>query len=304
MYQDVAVIIPCLNEELGIRSVIHDLRTFLPGARIIVIDNGSVDDTRQIAIGLADLVLVENRKGKGFAAILGFDKCKSDVILLVDGDGTYSIADSPKIVELIRGGVDMVVTTRIHSDSAAYRKGHVIGNRFFSRLQQVTIGTDVNDVFSGFRGFSREFIASFVTETRGFELEANLNSHSAVIGASVENLESLYAPRVLGSTSNLNTYRDGMRILMSSLKQFLIWRPGAAFGTLGLATSLVSIGMALIPITEFFSTGKILHIPTLVVASSLGIISILIIFYALLITRIIAVQKENLRRDFRYLRMR
>jgi glycosyltransferase involved in cell wall biosynthesis len=304
MYQDVAVIIPCLNEELGIKSVIQDIRSFLPGAQVIVIDNGSIDSTRQIAGALADLVLDENRKGKGFAAIRGFDKCKCDVILMVDGDGTYSIADAPKIVELIRAGVDMVVTKRIHIDSTAYRKGHLVGNKFFSRLQQMTIGTEVVDVFSGFRGFSREFIASFVTETKGFELEANLNSHSAVIGATVENLESLYAPRALGSSSNLSTYRDGIRILVSSLKQFLIWKPGVSFGSLGLVSSLTSFGLALIPITEFLTTGKILHIPTLVVASSLGVISILIIFYALLVTRIIAVQRENLRRDFRYLRMR
>lgn len=304
MYQDVAVIIPCLNEELGIKSVIQDIRSFLPGAQVIVIDNGSIDSTRKIAGALADRVLDENRKGKGFAAIRGFDKCKSDVILMVDGDGTYSIADAPKIVELIRAGVDMVVTKRIHIDSAAYRKEHLVGNKFFSRLQQMTIGTEVVDVFSGFRGFSREFIASFVTETKGFELEANLNSHSAVIGATVENLESLYAPRALGSSSNLSTYRDGIRILVSSLKQFLIWKPGVSFGSLGLVSSLTSFGLALIPITEFLTTGKILHIPTLVVASSLGVISILIIFYALLVTRIIAVQRENLRRDFRYLRMR
>jgi glycosyltransferase involved in cell wall biosynthesis len=304
MYEDVTVVIPCLNEELAIGEVISQIRHFLPGAQILVIDNNSSDGTPEIANRLADLVLVEKRKGQGFAAILGFDHARSDVVLMVDGDGTYSISDAPEMVEFIRSGIDMVVSKRLHSDASAYRRGHVLGNRFFSSFQRVVIGTGVEDVFSGYRAFSRSFLASFVIETHGFELEANLNVHSVLIGAKVKNLESVYAARVEGSTSNLNTFRDGLRILMSNLRQFMIWKPGVAFGSLGLLSTVTSLGLFMIPFNEYLNTGKILHIPTLVVASSLGVISLLILFYALLVTRIIEVQKQNLKRDFRYLRIR
>lgn len=304
MYEDVTVVIPCLNEEVAIGIVISEFRKFLPGALIVVIDNNSTDKTYEIADELADLVLCEHRKGKGYAAILGFDHAKTDVVLMVDGDDTYCISDAPKIVEMIRAGIDMVVAKRIHSDVKAYRKGHILGNRLFSFFQKLVIGTEVEDVFSGYRGFSRGFLASFVVDTAGFELEANLNVHSALIGAKVKNLDSAYAARKEGSVSNLRTYQDGLKILISSIKQFVIWKPGVAFGFLGMLSTSSSIALFLIPFNEYVRTGKILHIPTLVVASSLGVVSLLILFYALLVTRIIEVQRQNLKRDFRYLKIR
>ena len=135
MYKDVTVVIPCLNEEVSIGKVIEDVRKYLPGAQIVVVDNDSTDTTYSIALELADIVLVEKRKGKGFAANLGFDHANSNVVIIVDGDATYSISDAPQIAEFIRTGIDMVVAKRIHSQSHAYRKGHLLGNKFFAQLQ-------------------------------------------------------------------------------------------------------------------------------------------------------------------------
>src|SRR6266702_7316955 len=114
----VAVVIPCLNEELTIGRVLDGFRTSLPGADLYVIDNNSSDKTRQVAAEHGAVVLRETRNGKGFAVRKAFREVESDIYLLVDGDDTYPAVDAGKMIQPILDGVaDVVVGTRLGSES-------------------------------------------------------------------------------------------------------------------------------------------------------------------------------------------
>lgn len=301
-FADTCVLIPCLNEGKTIGGVIREFRNELPGCQVLIIDNGSADNTVEESKINNALVVHELRRGKGYAVITGFDLICEEIILMVDGDGTYSARDARIMVEEVRNGFDMVVAIRKSMSDKSFRRLHKSGNYWFSKLQSKTLHVSVEDAFSGYRSFSKNFINSFVSRASGFEIEAALNVHAGMIGARVKNFTSGYLPRHEESNSKLRTYRDGGRILLSIFSYLIKWKPAAVFGAFGTFLLLFAAGLFSIPLIEYLDTGYILHIPTLVVATSVGIISILFLFYAFIAQKIIDFQIENMRRDYRYLR--
>jgi glycosyltransferase involved in cell wall biosynthesis len=134
-FQDTCVLIPCHNEEATIAEVIKQFRKTLPKSKIIVINNNSTDNTREIAKKSGALVIDEIKVGKGFAVRQGFKNAKRKIIVMVDGDLTYDPATAIRMVELVRSGADMVVAFRESFEKSTYRKGHVVGNYLFSKFQ-------------------------------------------------------------------------------------------------------------------------------------------------------------------------
>src|SRR5882724_6412446 len=126
----VAVLVPCFNEEASIATVVADFRSALPQAAIYVYDNNSTDRTAEVAGVAGALVRRETHQGKGNVVRRMFSDVDADVYVLVDGDATY---DAPSvramIARLVADRLDMVVAARVHQDAAAYRLGHVAGNR-------------------------------------------------------------------------------------------------------------------------------------------------------------------------------
>src|SRR5688500_15008181 len=115
----VAVVIPCLNEATTIGKVIDDFRGALPDARIIVIDNLSKDGTGELARAAGADVLVESRRGKGYALIRGFQASRdAEYVVVVDGDDTYPAEDASKLLAALQGGADMAIGTRLMSHEA------------------------------------------------------------------------------------------------------------------------------------------------------------------------------------------
>lgn len=301
-FVDTCVLIPCLNEAKTIGGVIKGFHSELPGCKILIVNNNSTDNTVEESKLNGAIVVNESRKGKGYAVITGFDLINEDIILMVDGDGTYNPRDSREMVQAIRSGSDMVVATRRSVSEESFRRLHKSGNYWFSKLQSKTLHVEVEDTFSGYRAFSKNFINSFISGASGFEIEAALNVHAGMIGARVKNIPSDYLPRHEESFSKLRTYSDGRRILMSIFSYLIKWKPARVFGTFGTFLMILAAGLFLVPLIEYLNTGYILHIPTLVVATSVGIISILFYFYAFIAQKIIDFQIENMRRDYKYLR--
>src|SRR6266540_6849602 len=113
----VAVIIPCLNEEATIASVLRGFRENLPAAALYVVDNNSVDATARIARELGAAVLRETRPGKGWAVRKAFKEVEADIYLLVDGDATYPPEDAGRMLQPIMDGVaDVVVGARLGAE--------------------------------------------------------------------------------------------------------------------------------------------------------------------------------------------
>jgi|LauGreSBDMM110SN_4_FD.fasta_scaffold08700_2 glycosyltransferase involved in cell wall biosynthesis len=279
LQNSVTFLIPCLNEELTIVKVITEIRSQLPTADILVIDNSSTDNTQIAAKNAGVRVIVEPRKGKGFATLAGLRGIDTDIVVILDGDLTYDLSTVKAFIDAISNGFDMVVGNRIATQASAYRPAHTWGNRAFSMFQQRILRVEVTDVFSGYRAMSRSFYKSIVFEAKGFEIETELNVYSAIINAQVLNIDSNYRPRPESSVSKLNTYRDGMKILGVTLKLFRIWRPSIFFGLTGSIIATVSLMIFYFPLSEYLQTGLVSKIPTLV-ASFIGILTGIIFFLA------------------------
>ena len=298
-YTDTSIIIPCFNEENTISKVVEQFKSQLPGVHILVVDNGSTDKTFSIAELTGARVLQELQQGKGFAVRRGFRECNSPVLLMVDGDLTYDPLVAGEMIENIRNGFDMVVANRNLSSTSAYRKGHKIGNRFFSYAQSFLFDSMISDSLSGYRAFSNLFVESFVMQPRGFEIEASLNIHADLLNAKVKNLDTNYFARPPGSFSKLSTLGDGLKISSTILKYLIKYRPYLVFSFIATVLLLVSFSLSLIPGLEFLQTGKILHIPTLITSMSIAIIAVLTLFYGLISQKIIEFQMQSMRMNYK-----
>src|SRR5688572_14516344 len=114
---EIAVIIPCLNEEHGIAGVVEDFRRALPDATIYVYDNGSTDRTIEAARNAGAVVRHEPRRGKGNVVRRMFADVDADIYVMVDGDATYDAATAPAMIRrLVDDHLDMVIAARVDSE--------------------------------------------------------------------------------------------------------------------------------------------------------------------------------------------
>src|SRR5207237_4020099 len=100
--------------------------------------------------------------------------------------------------QLIADQLDMVVGTRRHEAKAAFRGGHVLGNRLFTGLLSGLFGRTFSDIFSGYRVFSRRFVKSFPVLSSGFEIETEMSVHALELRMPVGEIETAYAARPEG----------------------------------------------------------------------------------------------------------
>ncbi len=211
---DVAVLVPCHNEERTIARVVADFRTALPKATVYVYDNNSSDRTIDLATEAGAVVRAEIRQGKGHVVRRMFSDIEADVYVLVDGDATYDAASAPTMVAmLIEDRLDMLVAARLDREEAAYRRGHRAGNWLLTRIVTYIFGRAFTDILSGYRVFSRRFVKSFPGLSRGFEIETELTVHALELELPVKELPTPYYSRPPGSASKLSTWDDGFRIL-------------------------------------------------------------------------------------------
>lgn len=265
---DIAIILPCHNEEAVITDVVKAFRASVPHARIYVIDNNSTDKTASVAEKAGALIIHEPMQGKGNALRRAFSEIDADVYLMADGDGTYDASRAPEMIGvLVRKNLDMIVGTRHTEAENAYRAGHRFGNLVFNILLRILFGRKFTDVFSGYRVFSRRFVKSFPSFSSGFEIETEISVHAIQMGVPTLEIDTDYYNRIEGTESKLNTYRDGMRIFFSMLKMMKHVRPMAMFFTIGVIFVLSSLVMGVPVILHFIETHTVPRIPTTIAAS-------------------------------------
>jgi hypothetical protein len=154
-----------------------------------------------------------------------FADIDADIYLLADGDLTYDTSAAGRLVELLATqNVDMVVGVRVGSGQA-FRRGHKLGNRLFNWIVTRLFGPGFTDILSGYRVVSRRFAKSFPAASSGFEIETELSVHALDLKLSTAELPLSYGERPKDSTSKLNTWRDGARILLTILAMYKAIRP-------------------------------------------------------------------------------
>lgn len=272
----VAVLVPCLNEATAIPKVIADFRRYLPDATIFVYDNGSTDNTAQIARDAGAVVRTEPMRGKGNVVRRMFADIEADVFLLVDGDDTYDASAAPDLIALLlEGSLDMVNGVRISEVQEAYRRGHRLGNRVLTGMVATFFGNRLTDLLSGYRAFSRRFVKSFPALTSGFEIETELSVHALQLRMPVGEMPIEYRERPKGSASKLSTYKDGFRILRTIVYLIKEEKPFAFFSVVATLLALLSLCAGLPVVAEFRQTGLVPRLPTALLAAALAIMSFL-----------------------------
>ena len=291
---NVAVLVPCYNEATAVAKVVKDFRATLPDAAIFVFDNNSTDDTAAAARAAGAEVFQEKHQGKGFVVRRMFTDIEADIYVLVDGDATYDAPSAPAMISrLLKDRLDMVVGNRIDHEDAAYRAGHRAGNWLLTGFVATVFGPTFNDMLSGYRVFSRRFVKSFPVLSGGFEIETELTIHALELNLPAAEIDTPYYARPVGSASKLNTWRDGLRILGTIVNLYRAERPLAFFSAIGLALTIVSVGVAIPVFVTYLETGLVPRLPTAILSTGLMMLGSLAIAVGLVLDTVTRGRRET-----------
>lgn len=289
----VAVLLPCYNEEAAIADTIAGFRVALPAATIYVYDNNSRDRTVAIARAAGAVVATERQQGKGNVVRRMFADVEADVYIMADGDLTYDPRAAPAMVAmLLDEQLDMVVGTRQHEVTDAYRGGHVLGNKLFTGLLSRLFGRSFSDIFSGYRIFSRRFVKSFPVLSAGFEIETEISVHALELKMPVGEVATAYGARPEGSASKLSTYRDGWRILKTIGTLYRVERPVLFYGSVGALILAVALLLAVPLVLTYLDTGLVPRFPTAILITGMAIVAVLCFFAGLILDTVTRGRRE------------
>ena len=289
----IAILLPCYNEEAAIARTVAEFRAALPGAAIYVYDNNSRDRTVEVAREAGAIVRTERIQGKGAVVRRMFADVDADIYVMADGDATYDAAAAPALVARLRDEqCDMVVGSRVHRESEAYRRGHVMGNRMMTGLLARLFGRSFTDIFSGYRIFSRRFVKSFPVLSVGFEIETEISVHALELKMPTAEMETAYGARLEGSHSKLSTYRDGFRILRTIATLYRIERPLWYFGGVAALLAVVAVILALPLAVTYAQTGLVPRFPTAILVTGLMILAALSFFAGLILDTVVRGRRE------------
>ena len=238
----IAVLIPCYNEVTTIAKVVTDFRTALPEADIYVYDNNSTDGTAEAARQAGAIVRREPVQGKGNVIRRMFREVEADCYLMADGDDTYPAEQAAELTRpVIEEQVDMVIGDRLSSTYFEQNKRpfHNGGNRIVRWLIRRFWHTDIHDIMTGYRAFSRPFVKNFPVMSGNFEIETEMTIHALDRRFLIREIPVAYRDRPQGSVSKLNTISDGISVLKTIMTLYKEYRPLRFFGWMAALLTLV-----------------------------------------------------------------
>jgi len=290
---NIAVLVPCYNEEQTVQQVVLDFKQALPESTIYVYDNNSKDNTVALARAAGAVVRQEALQGKGNVVRRMFADIDADIYILVDGDATYDAKSAPLLIEtMVNNHLDMLNASRVSQSEQAYRSGHQFGNKLLTKMVNLVFGKRLKDMLSGYRVFSRRFVKSFPILSTGFEIETELTVHALELKMPVMELETPYYARPEGSLSKLSTYKDGFKILGMIIKLVKREKPVLFFGCI--AGFLLALAIFLFaPIfSTYLATGLVPRFPTAILSVALVILAFLSLCCGLILDTVTLGRKE------------
>ncbi len=277
MLDKIAVLIPCYNEAATIKKVVTDFKAALPEAVIYVYDNNSTDNTAELAKAAGAVVRYEHQQGKGNVIRRMFSEIDAECYLMTDGDDTYPAGNAGEMTRLVlENGADMVVGDRLSSTYFEENKRlfHNFGNSLVRFSINALFHSDIKDNMTGYRAFSYRFVKTFPVLSKGFEIETEMSIHAVDKNMFVNNVVVDYRDRPAGSESKLNTYSDGLKVLLTIFRLFRTYRPGVFFGIIAAILALISVSFFIPVLVTFARTGLVPKIPTVIVCCFVMIASI------------------------------
>lgn len=248
----IAITIPCYQEEKTIAQVVKDFRAQLPQAAIYVFDNNCTDRTAEFARAAGATVIREKRQGKGHVVASIFEVIPEDIIVMVDGDGTYDATAVHRLLEpILKGEADTTVAARLQQyGDKSFRKFHVAGNQMVCWIINRMFASNISDIFSGYRAFTRECALLIPITSHGFDVETELTMQSLYRGMVIREIEAPYGERPSGSFSKLRTLPDGMRVLLRLFLLMRSYKPLTLFGSVAIALFAGTAAAGALPALE------------------------------------------------------
>ncbi len=295
--QKIAVLVPCYNEESTIKKVVEDFKIYLPNAKIYVFDNNSTDKTSEIAKNAGAIVYFEKRQGKGNVIRTMFERIEADCYILVDGDDTYDASRAKEISEMVlNDNVDMVICDRLSSDYFTENKRpfHNFGNKLVRYSINKIFKSNIKDILTGYRAFSRRFVKTFPITSKNFEIETEMTIHAIFTDMRIENITAKYKDRPSNSVYKLNTFTDGFKVILKMINLFKNYKPLKFFSCLCvfliLLASIFFFPFCLIP---YLKTGVVEKIPTLIACGFLVMAALMSFFSGLILDSIMQKEKRE-----------
>lgn len=301
----IAVLIPCYNEAQTIEKVVRDWKNVLSEAQIYVYDNNSTDDTAKLAAEAGAIVRHEYQQGKGNVIRRMFREIDAECYIMIDGDDTYPSEYGSEMVEkVLKYQCDMVVGDRLSSTYFTENKRpfHNFGNSIVRWFINRLFKSNVRDIMTGYRAFSYQFVKSFPVLSRGFEIETEMTIHAIHKNMRMENVVVQYRDRPEGSESKLNTYSDGIKVLMTIARLFKNYKPFQFFGVMIAPILALIAGLLFIPVfITYLETGLVPQFPTLIVAGFCALGAMIAFFSGLILST--TVEKERQEFEFRLVQL-
>jgi glycosyltransferase involved in cell wall biosynthesis len=254
----VSVVIPCLNEEDSIGQCVVAARRVLDehalDGEVLVVDNGSDDNSANLARFAGARVVEEPRRGYGSAYLAGFAAARGDYIVMIDADLTYDFEEIPRFVHQLDCGAELVMGNRMGAvQPGAMSMLSRIGNPLLSGFLNLLFRTPVSDAHCGMRALRRDVLPTLALQATGMELASEM-----VIRASRGGLEIRELPIALHSRegeSKLSPFRDGwrhLRLMLVYHPNFLFLFPGVLVGAIGVLLMGVVFAHASVFGREFY----------------------------------------------------
>lgn len=293
----IAILIPCYNEEITVAKVITDFKKELPDALIYVYNNNSTDNTLQIAYENGAIVKNEYRQGKGNVVRNMFREIDADVYVLVDGDNTYPANMVHQLIKpILMETADMVVGDRI--SNGTYKKQnkrlfHDFGNGMVKYTINRLFKTNLKDVMSGYRAFSRTFVKNIPILSKGFEVETEMTLHALDKRFIIKEIPIEYKDRPNKSKSKLNTFTDGYKVIKTIIKMLKDYKPLKFFLSIAIIFFVLGLIIGIPVIYEYILTRYITKVPSAVLSTGLMIFSVIIAQCGVILDTVVKDDKEK-----------
>ena len=295
MKSKIAVLIPCYNEAKTIEKVVKDYKKVLPDADIYVYDNNSTDGTDEIAKKAGAIVRYESKQGKGNVIRTMFREIEADCYLMIDGDDTYPAENAREMCDyVLNENVDMVIGDRLSSTYFKENKRpfHNFGNRIVRWSINKIFKSKINDIMTGYRAFSYEFVKSYPVLSKGFETETEMTIHAIDKNFTLKEIPVQYRDRPEGSVSKLNTYKDGVKVIKTIATLFKEYKPGLFFNLISLLIFIIATILVIPVLIEYMNTGLVPKFPTLIVSCILLVICLLLSVTSIILQVIVKKNKQ------------
>jgi glycosyltransferase involved in cell wall biosynthesis len=235
----ISVVIPCLNEEKTLGSCIAEAKQGISksglAGEVIISDNGSTDDSRNIAIENGAEVIETQIKGYGSAIINGINNTNGDYIIIGDADMTYDFTEIPKFVDELESGSDLIIGNRF---KGGVEKGAMpflnkyLGNPFLSMVARVFFKIQIGDFHCGLRGIKKNVYDNLNLKSTGMEFASEMIVKAAILNFKITEIPTVLRKPPFERTPHLKPFRDGFRHLYLIISHTLVKKNGLFFNLL------------------------------------------------------------------------